>query len=86
MAGWSQRCVNSRRNMLTTLHELLVGQASKRIRELCVGFGEGIASVGLLGTLFVMNGTRWTFLDIGTSGRHSGAEGEKLQHQESGAS
>jgi hypothetical protein len=77
--------------LCSILHELLVGQASKRVRELGVGFGDGIVNVGLVGTFFirVVNGANWTFLltflDIGTFGRHSGP-GEKLQHVEGGAS
>src|SRR6266436_635657 len=72
--------------LCSILHELLVGQASKRVRKLGVGFGEGIVNVGLVGTFLVVNGTNWTFLDIGTFGRHSGAEGETLQHPEREAS
>jgi hypothetical protein len=64
--------------LCSTLHELLVGQASKWVRELGVGFGDGVVHLGLAGTFFIVNGVNWTFLDIGTFCRHSGAEGEKL--------
>ena len=77
--------------LCSILHELFVGYASKRVCEFDVGFGDrivnGVAGLRLLlsvGTFFirVLNGTNWTFLDIGTFGRHSGPEGGKLQHLE----
>jgi len=54
--------------LCSILHELLVGYASKGVRQLGVGFGDVIVDVGLVvGTFFIVNGidwTNWTFLGI----------------------
>jgi hypothetical protein len=67
----------------TIVHELLVGQASERVRKLGVDVGDVMVNVApsLFGTFFVMNGSpgsHWIFLVVGAFSRHGGAEGEKL--------